>query len=292
MTPTARQDVDFNGVNSPPLLILWKEEQAAQAPDQPIVALRSAKGFPDQPIVALRSAKGFPDQPIVALRSAKGFSDHQRVPDGKKLMSDSDTRVSIIVGVCQRDPERWREFDAIYRPMLFAFLRKQRLNESDACDVVQDIFVKLLDKIHTYDRGKYRFRSWLFAVAHNTLIDKARRRASRKRAVQGWVVNVLRSTPSDSLKMAEEWVRIHRSKILAHALETVRARTSPRVWACFEQRLLRNRPGAEIAKELGYEPPTVYANAHRVLNEVRAVCLEFDEDLTNDDDESGLSRRD
>jgi hypothetical protein len=34
-------------------------------------------------------------------------------------MSSADTRVSVIVGVCQRDPDRWREFDAIYRPILF-----------------------------------------------------------------------------------------------------------------------------------------------------------------------------
>ena len=147
--------------------------------------------------------------------------DQPRVNDGKKLMSNTDTRVSIIVGVCQGDPERWREFDAIYRPMLFAFLRKQRLNESDAEDVVQDIFVKLLDKIQTYDREKFRFRSWLFAVAHNALIDKARRRASYKKAIDGWAAEMLRSTASDSTKLAEAWVKHHREKILAHALETV-----------------------------------------------------------------------
>ena len=250
------------------MLILWNEKEL-RALDQPRMR----------------------DGSNVARRSAKGFSNKPRMRDGKTLMSDTDTRVSIIVGVCQRDPDRWREFDAIYRPMLLSFLRKQHLSESDASDVVQDIFVKLLDKIHSYKREKYRFRSWLFAVAHNTLIDKARRRAAHKKAVDGWVAHVLRSTPSDSLKMAEEWVRLHRSKILAHALATVRGNTSPRVWACFEQRLLLDRPGAEIAKELGCEPPTVYANAHRVLNKVRAICQEFDEDLTNDGD-FGLPRRD
>jgi RNA polymerase sigma-70 factor (ECF subfamily) len=210
--------------------------------------------------------------------------DRSRARHGTNPMSDFDTRVSLIVGVCQRDPERWAEFDRIYRPMLLGFLRKQHLDESDASDVVQDIFVKLLDKIQTYDREKFRFRSWLFAVAHHALIDKARRRAAHKKAVDGWVAHVLRSTPSDSLKMAEEWVRLHRTKILDHAFEIVRGRTAPRIWACFEQRVLKNRPGAEIANELGYELPTVYANAHRVLNQVRAICQEFDEDLTNDDD--------
>jgi RNA polymerase sigma factor (sigma-70 family) len=215
---------------------------------------------------------------------------HSRVNAGRSLMSNSDTRGSVIYGVCQHDPERWREFDSIYRPMLMAFLRKQHLNDSDANDVVQDIFVKLLAQIQTYDREKCPFRSWLFSVAHHALVDFARRRASRKKAADGWVINVLRATPSDSVKMAEEWVKIHRMKILHHALRSVRNRTSAKTWACFEQRLLRDRPGALIAAELGLEASTVFVNASRVLKKVRTVCEEFGEDLTNDD--SVLSRRD
>jgi RNA polymerase sigma factor (sigma-70 family) len=214
-----------------------------------------------------------------------------RVNEGRKLMTVSDTRGSVIYGVCQHDPERWREFDSIYRPMLLAFLRKQGLNDSDANDVVHDIFVKLLDKIQTYDREKCPFRSWLFSVAHNALIDFARRRATQIKALEGWVLNVLHATPSDSVRMAEEWVKMHRTKILHHALKTVRKRTSAKTWACFEQRLLRDRPGAEIGAELGLEANTVFVNASRVLKRVRTLCQEFDEDLINDDD-SSLSRRD
>jgi RNA polymerase sigma factor (sigma-70 family) len=228
---------------------------------------------------------------ILGKVGAAGIRHHSSVNDGRTIMSNSDTRGSVIFGVCQHDPEQWREFDSIYRPMLLAFLRKQRLNDSDAHDVVQDIFVKLLAKIQTYDREKCRFRSWLFSVAHNTLIDFARRRASQKKAADGWVLSVLHATPSDSVKMAEEWVKIHRMKILHHALKSVRNRTSTQTWACFEQRLLRDRPGAEIAAELGLEPSTVFVNASRVLKRVRTICQEFDEDLTNDDD-SDMSRRD
>jgi len=206
-------------------------------------------------------------------------------------MSSTDTRVSVIVGVCRQDPERWREFDSIYRPILFAYLRKQGLKEFEVNDVVQDTFVKLLAKIHTYDRSKCKFRSWLFSVAHNTLIDHARRRASHKKALEGWAADVLGATPSDSVRMTEEWVKIHRAKILEHALKTVCARTSSRVWSCFEQRLLRNRPASEIAAELKLEPNAVYANASRVLKQVRAVCDEFDEDISHafESDVSGRS---
>jgi RNA polymerase sigma-70 factor (ECF subfamily) len=205
-------------------------------------------------------------------------------------MSSADTRVSVIVGVCRQDPQRWREFDAIYRPILLAYLHQRGLCESDASDVVQDVFVKLLGKIHTYNRSRSKFRTWLFSVAHNTLIDHARRKAAYKKALDGWVDHVLRASVSDSLVMAEEWVKLHRERILEHALKTIRARTSSKDWTCFEQRLVRNRPAAETAAELNIEPNAVYVYASRVLRQVRDVCHEFDEDISHAFDRD-LSRR-
>ena len=196
-------------------------------------------------------------------------------------MAESNTLVSVIVGVCQRDPERWRQFDAIYRPMLLTYMRNRGLSESHAQDVVQDIFVKLLSKLNTYDRARCRFRTWLFIVANRTLIDFIRREASRKRAMEGWMVEVLRSTPSDSVRMEQDWIRIHRRKILAHVPRVVRSCTSSKNWACFEQRLLRNRPGSEIARDLGISSNDVYVSACRVMKQVRRICDSFDEDMSH-----------
>ncbi len=226
-----------------------------------------------------------PRDPVTAKLSsdapARAGHHHHHVNAGRKLMSSSETLVSLIVGVCQQDPERWRQFDGIYRPMLLAYLRKQGLKEFDANDVVQDIFVKLLGRIHTYKREKCSFRSWLYSVAHNALIDHARRLASRKRALDGWVLNVLRATPSDSVRMEEEWAAMHRERILKHALKVVRARVSSRVWACFVQRVFHNHPAAEIARDLNLEPNAVYVNACRVMKLVRTFCEDFDEDMSH-----------
>ena len=196
-------------------------------------------------------------------------------------MSNAETRVSVILGVRQRDPERWREFDAIYRPMLLAYLRKRGLNGAAAADLVQDVFVKLLFKIDTYDRARCKFRTWLFRVTHNTLVDHARRRASYTKAIEGWAVCVLEAAPSDSVAMEQEFDRLHQEKILAHALEVVRGEVSKKAWACFEQRLLKNRPAAGIAKDLKIEPNAVYVYACKVMKRVRNVCEEFDEDISH-----------
>jgi len=96
------------------------------------------------------------------------------------------------------------------------------------------------------------------------------------------MLQMLQATPTDSVRMEEDWRRIHREKILAHALRTIRSRVSSKAWICFEQRLLRDRPAAEIARELGIEPNLVYVNACRVMKLVRKVCEEFDEDMSHD----------
>jgi len=212
---------------------------------------------------------------------AAEHADPMHVNNGRKPMSRSATRVSVIVGVCRNDPDRWREFDAIYRPIVRAYLRKRGLKDSEATDVTQEIFVKLLGKIHTYDRGRYSFRTWLFTVAQNTLIDQARRKASYQKALDGWAIQAIEASPADSARMKADWRKIHQEKILEHAVTKARARYSPKVWACFDQRILRNRPAARIAAELKIEPNAVYVNASRVLKQVRAICQEFDEDISH-----------
>ncbi len=162
---------------------------------------------------------GLRDPLVAKLAAAQVSSKHHHVNGGHPNMSNSDTRASLIDGVCQQDHERWRQFDAIYRPMLMEYLKKRRLPDCDANDVVQDIFVKLLTKIRTYDRAKCSFRSWLFSVAHNALIDHARRVASRKRALDAWVIIVLRATPSDSVGWEGEWTMLHRERILKHCAQ-------------------------------------------------------------------------
>jgi RNA polymerase sigma-70 factor (ECF subfamily) len=195
-------------------------------------------------------------------------------------MANDDTRLTVIAGVRSQDPERWREFDSIYRPMLFSYLRKQGLKDFEANDVVQDVFVKLLAKIQTYDPAKCKFRGWLFSLAHNAMIDRARQRASYQKALDGWAAHVLEATPSDSLRMEQEWVKLHRKRILEHALKTVRGRTSAKAWSCFDQRVLRNRPAALVATEVKLNPKAVYVYACRVLKQVRTLCQQFDEDIS------------
>jgi RNA polymerase sigma-70 factor (ECF subfamily) len=190
-----------------------------------------------------------------------------------------ETRVSLIQRV--RDPAdaaAWSEFFSIYQPLLIAYVRKRGVNEHDAADVVQEVFARLVPAMvqFEFDAQRGRFRTWLWRVTHNALADWGRRRATRDRAEQAWI-DEHKALPDD--RPGNEWNQMYRHRILEVVLERVRATSQSASWACFEGRILSERPAAEIARELGVSVNAVYINASRLLARVRGECAELQEPL-------------
>ena len=61
-----------------------------------------------------------------------------------------------------------------YGDTLFGVALKVVRNEEVAQDVVQESFVKIWKKAHTYDSSKAKLFTWLFRITRNTAIDKLR----------------------------------------------------------------------------------------------------------------------
>jgi hypothetical protein len=78
-----------------------------------------------------------------------------------------------------------------------------------------------------------------------------------------------------------EWGNLHRRRVLAFALERVRARSRPATWACFDRHLLQGRPAAEVAGELGLSANAVNVNSSRILDRLRRFCAEYLEELAD-----------
>jgi hypothetical protein len=81
-------------------------------------------------------------------------------------------------------------------------------------------------------------------------------------------------------KVHEELNEISHQQILEMAMPRVRSMMSARAWKCFEERWLRDRPGAVIAAEIGMtDNKAVFVYASRVLKAVRAQCTALAEEL-------------
>jgi RNA polymerase sigma-70 factor (ECF subfamily) len=199
----------------------------------------------------------------------------------------SDTRLSLLVKVRDlADGESWREFHTIYQPLIYRYLRSLKLTEHDANELTQEVFCRLLEILPGFDldRKRGRFRSFLWRLTYNTLVDWARKRKARNRAEEAWVRRFCEVDASEIGRLEEEWIRLHHKRILELILPRVRSATSPMAWACFEQRLVRGRPATAVAAKLGTSDGVVYVYASRVLKEVRRRCAELEEELGDGSD--------
>src|SRR5260221_591381 len=105
-----------------------------------------------------------------------------------------------------------RGFDALFRahaPSLVGYLRARGVSDPD--DLANEVFVRAFRTIHTVQGDSNRFRSWLFAIAHNAAVDDSRRRRCPTRGVRRHA-----SGPSSR-------ARVHRRRIRAR-LSYARAR--------------------------------------------------------------------
>jgi RNA polymerase sigma-70 factor (ECF subfamily) len=191
----------------------------------------------------------------------------------------SKTHFSLLERVCNlRDDRSWSEFHAIYRPLIFRYLRKLGLEEHDAEDVTQEVLERLMVILpkFTLNRQKGRFRTYLWKLTYNTLVDRARRKKVRDRAEEEWVRRIREADESRNRELEVIFKLEHHRRIFEVVLPEARARASETAWACFSRRLVQRRSAAEIAAELGITANNVHVHASRVLQDVRRRCAEIE----------------
>jgi RNA polymerase sigma-70 factor (ECF subfamily) len=220
-----------------------------------------------------------------------------------KLARMSVTRLSLLERI--RDPAdnvAWGEFFTTYEPLLLSYVRRRSRDrglgwgEHDIRDVVQEVFIKLFRTMPTFqlDHGKGRFRTWLWRITTNAMIDRVPDRKTYKRRLEAASEDGEMAEPRRPKMVGEgerglenlaapqsepdvAWDEEYRQAILRSVLDELRAEIEPQnpnKWASFEQHGLRGRPAADVAAELGINANLVYQNTARVLRAVSQACQE------------------
>ncbi len=69
-----------------------------------------------------------------------------------------------------------------YRRRLFGFLFKATRDQGRAEELFQEVWMRVIQSIDRFDPARGPFRAWLFQIASNATIDRARRDAVRMRS--------------------------------------------------------------------------------------------------------------
>jgi RNA polymerase sigma-70 factor, ECF subfamily len=184
--------------------------------------------------------------------------------------------------------EIWAALHTRYHHVILTWCRRRGLTEACSEDLTQEIWLKLLRQIPTFDAAKGRFRSWLKAVVNNALTDWWRQQG--REPVRGGVggtaflEQLVNQEAADELSDAIEQQANHTA---ADVLARVKARLHETTWQAFYQTLFERRPAKEVAEALGLSVSAVYKDTYRVKQMLHKEYLH----VHANDHETALSGR-
>jgi RNA polymerase sigma-70 factor, ECF subfamily len=87
----------------------------------------------------------------------------------------SEEEASLVERARQGDNAAFGSLVEPWRKPLFGYIYRMVALRQDAEDLLQDVFVRVLENIRVY-RGEARFKSWLFGIATHVCLDHLRHR--------------------------------------------------------------------------------------------------------------------
>lgn len=177
------------------------------------------------------------------------------------------TPVSLLQRLRQTNAaEAWERLVLLYTPLMYSWARQAGLQEADAADLVQDVFVTLVQTLPSFDYDRQKsFRRWLRTITLNKWRDRQRKRA--RLPVPGDAA--LLEEPAPAAEMDQFWEVEYRQQLVNRVLAIMSRDFQPATWKAFWEQVVEGRPAAEVAAELKLTVGAVYAAKFRVLDRLR-----------------------
>jgi RNA polymerase sigma-70 factor (ECF subfamily) len=183
------------------------------------------------------------------------------------------THLSLLVRI--RDGSNvpaWQEFVQMYGPMIYAFARKRGLQDADAADLMQDVLRSVSGAIGRleYDRNRGTFRSWLFTITRNKVLNfyaarKVRPQASGDSGTQRTIDGA-----ADLHDASELWELEYQRRLAQLAMDNIKSEFQDNTWQAFWMTAVEGAAAADVAKALGLSPGAIYVAKSRVLARLKA----------------------
>lgn len=190
------------------------------------------------------------------------------------------TRASLLFRLRDsQDHEAWLEFVSLYEPIAYRLLRRHGLQDADAREVMQDLFMAVSRSIDRWNPARERgsFRGWLRRVARNLVINWLKHRERRVIATGGSDLQaMLDIVPADCGPETVEFDRELRRALFQRAAEQVRGEVRPATWQAFWETGVVGTSAADAAKKLGMQVGAIRVAKCRVLARLQVAVNEME----------------
>jgi RNA polymerase sigma-70 factor (ECF subfamily) len=183
------------------------------------------------------------------------------------------THHSLIVKL--RDPtaaEAWREFVALYEPLVYGFARRKGLQDADARDLCQEVFRAVAGAVDKWDPDPARgsFRGWLSRIARNLLLNFLTRKQHEPRGSGSTSVHeLLDAQPAAGASVTALFEAEYRRRVFRWAAAEIRDEFAHTTWQAFWRTAVGSQSPRDVAEELGLSVGAVYIARSRVVARLR-----------------------
>lgn len=197
------------------------------------------------------------------------------------------TRSSVLRRLKDDDEATWQEFYGTYRGLILNFVRRARLNEADAEEVLNDTMREVHKHLPGFDYRpeRARFKTWLLTITRHRIIDFLRKDHRRPRTVSDDPCDERRtdllerqpdpaSLPGEAV-WNEEWVK-HRITLALKRLQPPLKNLAHEV--AF-QLFVNERTPREVAKLLGLPTARVFLIKFRTKSRLQSALQRLEEEL-------------
>jgi len=142
-----------------------------------------------------------------------------------------------------------RHYDAIFK-----YCVHRLFDRHSAEDVTSQVFLKVVEKFHSFEGSERQYHYWLYKIATNFANDHLRKSARQKKALSIYQEQS-KIRNNNSVNSAEKLA------VLRRAIFTLKSRYQTIITLCFFEKLKLT----EIAEVLGSSPGTVRSQLARAL---------------------------
>jgi RNA polymerase sigma-70 factor (ECF subfamily) len=187
-------------------------------------------------------------------------------------VNQKGTSLSLLERARARDEAAWARLTGLYAPLLDRWCRQAALQDADAADVRQEVFLAVARGLDGFrsDPARGTFRGWLRTITQNKICDHWRRTQGGQAAAGGSsAYEQLLQVPSAEADGPGPALPEELEVLYRRALELLATDFEDDTWRAFWRVVVEGRPPAEVAEELHLSRNAVYLAKARVLARLR-----------------------
>ncbi len=191
------------------------------------------------------------------------------------------TRYSLLARLRQPgDEQAWREFVTIYEPLVRGLACQRGMQEADASDLCQNVFRAVAGAIDRFEPDPQRgsFRTWLFRIARNLMINfLTRQRGDMRGTGDTSVLHLLHEQAAPENEDSVLFDLEYKREMFVWACQSIQPEFSTTTWKAFWMTAVEDRSPQEAATELKKSVGAIYIARSRVLSRLRERIAQIEE---------------